>query len=119
MHFFKHFAIRYSTNFLKTQMIKKGNATSDLFENFLNKEIRQLKKTYNQYLIKPIFTGFAYQQEMNCFICILIWLYVLTSEVPSQGIITKESQKRSKNSVSAKVVAIVAIVTLIKDCYKI
>ena len=56
---------------------------------------------------------------MNCFICILIWLYVLTSEVPSQGIITKESQKRSKNLVSAKVVAILAIVTLIKDCDKI
>ena len=36
-----------------------------------------------------------------------------------QGIITKEYQKRSKNSVSAYVVAILAVVTLIKDCYKI
>ena len=36
-----------------------------------------------------------------------------------QGIVTKEYQKRSKNSVSAQVVAILAVVTLIKDCYKI
>ena len=37
----------------------------------------------------------------------------------AQGIITKEYQKRPKNSVSAKVVAVLAVVTLIKDCYKI
>ena len=36
-----------------------------------------------------------------------------------QGIITKEYQKRSKNLVSVQVVAILAVVTLIKDCYKI
>ena len=36
-----------------------------------------------------------------------------------QGIITKEYQKRSKNLVSAWVVAILEVVTLIKDCYKI
>mgnify|MGYP001274084030 CR=1 FL=1 len=36
-----------------------------------------------------------------------------------QQIITKEYQKGSKNSVSAKVVAFLAVVTLIKDCYKI
>ena len=37
----------------------------------------------------------------------------------TQGILTKEYQKRSKNSVSAYVVAFLAVVTLIKDCYKI
>ena len=36
-----------------------------------------------------------------------------------QGIITKEFQKRSKTSVSAEVVAFLAVITLIKDCYKI
>ena len=34
----------------------------------------------------------------------------------SQEIITKEYQKRSKNSVSAQVAAILAVVTVIKDC---
>ena len=44
---------------------------------------------------------------------------VVVGDTPDQGIITKEYQKRSKNSVSAQVVAILAVVTLIKDCYKI
>ena len=38
---------------------------------------------------------------------------------PKQGNITQEYQKGSKNSVSAQVVAFLAVVTLIKDCYKI
>ena len=37
----------------------------------------------------------------------------------TQGVITKEYQKRFPQSVSAEVVAILAVVTLIKDCHKI
>ena len=50
-----------------------------------------------------------------------IKLYLWTSFllIRVQGIITKEYQKRSKKSVSAKVVAILAVVTLIKDYFKI
>ena len=48
----------------------------------------------------------------------LMWEYKNTYDL-GQGIITKEYQKRFKNSISAKAVAILAVVTLIKDCYKI
>ena len=44
---------------------------------------------------------------------------VVVGDTPDQGIIIKEYQKTSKNLVSAQVVAILAVVTLIKDCYKI
>ena len=37
----------------------------------------------------------------------------------ARGIIMKEYQKGSKNSVAAQAMAFLAIVTLIKDCYKI
>ena len=43
---------------------------------------------------------------------------ITSNDISRQGIITKEYQKRSKKSVSAKVVAILAVVSLIKDCYK-
>ena len=45
--------------------------------------------------------------------------FLLIFLICSQGIITKEYLKRPKNSVFAKVVAILAVVTLIRDCYKI
>ena len=53
-----------------------------------------------------------------CFDKVLEWVIKIGDEW-NQGIIAKEYQKMSKNSVSAYVVAILAVVTLIKDCYKI
>ena len=44
---------------------------------------------------------------------------VVVGDTPEQGIMIKEYQKTSKNLVSAQLVAILAVVTLIKDCYKI
>ena len=44
---------------------------------------------------------------------------VVVGDTPEQGIMIKEYQKTSKNLVSARLVAILAVVTLIKDCYKI
>ena len=44
---------------------------------------------------------------------------VVVGDTPDQGIIIKEYQKTSKNLVCAQVVSILAVVTLIKDCYKI
>ena len=52
-------------------------------------------------------------------LCFLEFFYKLSTYIKweNQGIITKEYQKRSKNSVSAKVVAILTVVTLIKDFF--
>ena len=46
-------------------------------------------------------------------------LLLTCAPIINQGIITKEYQRGFKNSVSAQVVAFLAVVTLIKECYKI
>ena len=106
--------------FRYTRLILTHHQRKSITELPVFSKLYQLK--HGIYLISMDQT--LYAQNMLAFFALIVIKYNYLCPKYSalhmiQGIITKEYQKQSKNSISAQVVAFLAVVTLIKDCYKI